>query len=77
MNEQLLDYETVLDIVSCRRYRFWMDGKTPMVDDKSVEYMLDNFYAFVSSFGLTDPPTLRRAMTQLCKEHTNGNYDAL
>ena len=68
----ILIFEDVYQILSGRRYRYWMDQNTPMIDNKTVEFCLDEFYSFVSTFGITDPPTIRRVLTKLCKEQANG-----
>lgn len=73
----ILTFEDVYEILSERRYRYWMDQKTPMVDNETVEFCLDKFYSFVSKLGITDPPTIRRVLTKLCKEQANGLNNAV
>lgn len=66
--DELLSFEEVYSILSGLRYDYWMDGKTPMVDKRTVEACLTDFFVFVSKFGMTDPPRVRNVLTKLCKE---------
>ena len=68
----ILTFEDVYEILSGLRYDYRMDGKAPMIDKRTIEACLTDFFVFVSKFGTTDPSTIRRVLTKLCKEQANG-----